>query len=959
MRNRPLLLSVLSLLALALLAPGPALAKKKKKKKKDEPVEETTPEEKPPSMFEHVSSTPYFGDLSVERYVLKTNQLEVLLIPDASSDTVAFHTYFDVGSSDEVEGKTGLAHLFEHMMFKRTAEYDDQYFSKTIEAAGGPDLNAWTWLDMTAYHVSLPKAQLPLIVHLEATRMDGLIIDEEQLNAEREVVINERRYRVDNSPSGQMNEQLWALAFEQNRYHWPTIGWQADIEAYTVEDCTNFYRDYYAPNNATIVLVGGFDIDEALALLEAEYSGIAASEPSRLEHGDEPEQTEQRRHDMELEMQTEVAIVGYKVPGILHEDRAALNILDSILTAGASSRLERRFVDAGWANSASGWLPPFQHEALYEFELSMREGKPADAGLEILSRELENLRTTPVSSEELERARAQFLAYQYEQLLSNSGRAGFVGFYEVAMGDWTLGLKALEQAKAVTAEDVQRVAQTWFVDAGSSVVVGKPKGKKSPKYRTKDLPAIDLGSEEPLPSVVDRPHEGPPGYATGEVKERETMGWTRLMVYDGALPMVWFRITIPQGAGRETDEQLGLANVTAELLLRGTQDRDRDTFERTLEGLGASISAGVSADNITISGSVLSHNWPKVATLLAEAFEFPAFDEDEFEALVEEIEASIIDARNDDRSLARKFYAEGLFDEHPYARPVLGTETTLRSLTVDDVRTFYRTWFSSQGAILALLGDFDAGAGGDLAKVAGKLEGTPGEATPVFPPAPPIGRRVILVDKPERTQTQMYIGHFFSRPEGAEYAAAWLGNEAYGAGGFGARLMYEVREKRGWSYGAYGWTQHYKGLSTYSMWVFPAMKDAIPCLQLVLSEYERFVAGGLTDEELLYARGSIVNSSAFFTDTPSKRLDYEVTRRLTGYDPLGLLPLVEAATLEDVNAAAATSFFPLDLLITVVGTAEGEITLGEGEEARTLTLKAALEELFGAESVTVVPFDRD
>ncbi len=965
MKNRSLLLSLLSLLALALLAPGPALAKKKKKKKKkDEPVEEPTPEEKPPSMFEHVSTTPYFGELNVERYVLKTNQLEVLLIQDPSSDTIAYHTYFDVGSSDEVEGKTGLAHLFEHMMFKRTDKYDDQYFSRTIEQAGGPDLNAWTWLDITAYHVSLPKSQLGMIIDMEATRIDGLVIDEGQLNAEREVVINERRFRVDNSPTGQMNEQLWALAFEANRYHWPTIGWQADIEGYTVEDCTQFYKDYYAPNNATVVLAGGFDRDEALQLIEAAYGAIPASDLKRLDHGDEPEQTELRRTDMELEMQTEVAMVGFKVPDLLHADRPALNVLDAILTAGASSRLDRRFVDTGWASSASGWLPPFQHDALYEFELSMREGKAADAGIAILRRELDDLANNPVSDEELARAKAQFLAYQYEQLLSNSGRAGFVGFYEVAMGDWKSGLDALEAIKAVTAEDVQRVAAAYFVDGNASIVVGKPKGSKSSKWSTKDLPEAGPGTAEPLPKVVDRPLEGPPGYEVGDVKERETMGWTRLMVFDNSLPMVWFRIVVPHGAARETDEQLGLANVTAELLLRGTADRDRDTFERTLEGLGASISAGVSADNITITGSVLSENWPKVATLLSEAFEFPAFDEAEFDALIDEVKGSIIDQRNNDRSLARKFYAEGLFEGHPYARPVLGTEATLDSLTVDDVTTFYRTWFSSQGAILALLGDFDAGAGGDLAKVAGKLDGTPLETFPEMEPAAPTGRRVILVDKPDRTQTQMYVGHFFGRPEGAEYAAAWLGNEAYGAGGFGARLMQEVREKRGWSYGAYGWPRHYKGLSTYSMWVFPAMKDAIPCLQLVLAEYERFVTGGLTDDELAYARGSIVNSSAFYQDTPSKKLSYEVTRRLTGYDPLSLLPAVEAATLDDVNAAAASSFFPQDVLITVVGTADGEIPTGEpapeeGGEAPTTTLRAALEEIFGADAVTVVPFDRD
>ncbi|MCP4872414.1 MAG: insulinase family protein [Proteobacteria bacterium] len=957
---RFLTLLTLSLLSVVLLAPAAADAKKKKKKKKGkEPVEEVTPEEKPPSMFEHVSSTDFFGDLKVERYVLKTNQLEVLLIQDPTSDTIAYHTYFDVGSSDEVEGKTGLAHLFEHMMFKRTDKYDDSHFSKTIESNGGPDLNAWTWLDITAYHVSLPKSKLGMIVDLESTRMDGLVIDGEQLDAEREVVINERRFRVDNSPDGAMNEKLWALAFETNRYHWPTIGWQADIEGYTVDDCMAFYKDYYAPNNATVVLAGGFDPEEALATIEAAYKEIPASELRRLEHGDEAVQAEARRADMDLEMASEQALIAFKIPSITHEDRPALTLLDAILTAGASSRLQRRFIDTGWASSAEGWLPPFQHESLYEFSLTMREGKDIEAGLTILNNEIADLQANVVNTEELERARAQYLSGQYEELLSNGGRAGFVGFYEVSMGDWTKGTAGIEAVRTVTAEDVQRVAAKYFVEASRSTIVGHPKeGKRPAKWKAKDLPKIEKPDGE-LASVVDRPLEGPPPYEAGTVNERETMGWTRLMAYDPALPMVWFTIIVPYGAGVEEADKLGLANVTAELLLRGTQDRDRDSFERTLEGLGASISAGVSADNVTISGSVLSENWPAIASLLSEAFEFPAFDEDEFEALIEEIGAQIVDNRNSDRALARKFYGEALFSpDSRYGRPVLGTETTLAAITMDDVRGHYRKWFTSQGAILALLGDFDAGAGSDLAKVAGKLEGEPEPMAYMGAPVPQ-GRRLVFVDKPERTQTQMYLGHFFLRPEGETYARSWIANEAYGAGGFGARMMAEVREKRGWSYGAYAWPVHRKDISTYSMWVFPAVKDAIPCLELVLSMYEEFVASGITEEELAYAKGSILNSAAFYKDTPSKKLAYETTLRQTGYDPISLLEAVEASTLEDVNTAAAEAFHPNDMVITIVGTADAEVTLGEGDDATTTTLIEALKGIFGEEAVTVVPFDRE
>ena len=953
-RSLPLLVL---LLAVALLAPGPALAKKKKrgKKGKQEPVAEPTPPEKPPSMFEHVETTDFVGNLKVERFKLKSNGLKVLLIADDSSDTIAYHTYFDVGSGDEVEGKTGLAHLFEHMMFKRTDKYDDQHFSRTIEEAGGPDLNAWTWLDITAYHVSLPMDKLGMIVDLEATRMDGLQIDAEQLDAEREVVRNERRYRVDNSPEGAMSEQLWAKAFETNRYHWPTIGWDADIQGYTVEDCMAFYRSYYAPNNATVVLAGNFDRDAALATIEAAYGGIPASELVRLEHGEEAEQTEPRRVEMEQPIEVEMFQLGYKVPPLTHADYPALSIVDSILSAGDSSRLQRRLVDTGFVSSVGAFLPPFQHEALYELSGTMRSGKSAETAVAVMRAELADLAANPVGAEELERARNQLLASSYSDLLTNSGRAGLVGFNEVAAGDWQEGLRRVEQYRTVTAEDVQRVAKTWLTDNRSTVVFAHPAGKKLSK-RDKKLPVAKASTEE-LKSVVGRPAEGEPPWPVGQVTARESMGWTRMLVPDPTVPMVWFRIVVPNGSSRDPEGKEGLANITAELLLRGTQDRSRDVFERTLEGLGTDMAAGVGADSVTLSGSVLSENWPQVASLLSEALQFPAFDADDLADLVAEVQADLVEARNHDRSLGSRFFAEGLYAGHPYGKPVLGTTASLANITRDDVVGFYRDWFTSQGTIAALLGDIDGGAGGDLAKIVGKLEGNTNELEYRDTPADPEGRTLWLVDKPERTQVQMHLGHFAPRFDAEGYAATWVANEAFGGYGFGTRLMAEVREKRGWSYGAYSPINHFKDFSAWNVWVFPAVADALPCLELVLGMFEEFAAKGITEAELTYAKSSISNSAAFYLDTPSKRLSYAVRKLRTGYDPASLIEQVDAVTLEQANAAAAASFHPDALFGTLVGTASMEVP--GAEEGSTTTLVEALRALLGEEAVTVVPFDRE
>ena len=909
------------------------------------------------SMFEHIETTPFFGGLEVERWKLTGNGLKVLLVSDDSAETVSYHTYFDVGSSDEVEGKTGLAHLFEHMMFKRTDRYDDTHFSQVLEEAGAPDLNAWTWLDTTAYHVSLPADKLSLIIDLEATRMDRLVVDKDQLDAEREVVINERRYRVDNDPEGAMNERLWSLAFTNNRYRWPTIGWQADIEGYTVEDCTEFYRRWYAPNNATVVIVGKFDRDEVLSLLGKGYGGLKASKIERLDHGEEPTQLEHRRLDMELDLQSEMLQLAYRAPALTHPDYPALSVLDGILTVGNSSRLERRLVDSGLATSAGAWLPAFQEDSLYEFSATMRPGKAADAAIAVIRAELADLRDNLVTTEELERVRNQLLVMLHSGLLSHSGRAGFIGFNEVAAGNWQAGKDRIEAIRKVTAEDVQRVARKWLVDERSTAVVGRPKGQELLSFVAADLPSPGVGKLAALTPLRSRDVQGPPSQKEGILVEQKGSGWTRMQVYDPTLPIVWFQVVIPFGSGVEPDGQEGLANLTAELLLRGTTERERDVFERSLEGLGASVSAGVSADQITLSGSVLSHNWPSLVGLLGEALEHPAFEEKELDALVEEIQADLVEGRNNDRALVRRFFAKGLYGEHPYGQPVLGTTSSLASLSREDVVKFYQRWFAAQGAILALLGDFDAGASSDLVDLAAKLQGTPEPMSEAKAPEAPSDRSLWFIDKPGRSQVQLLLGHFFARPQGPEYAAAWLANEAFGGYGFSARLMMEVREKRGWSYGAYGRIAHNPQLSSYSIWVFPALTDALPCLELVLSMYEDFAAKGISADELRYAQSGLVNGAAFYKDTPSKRLNYEVQRKLSGYDPLSLIPAVRDATLEQVNAAAAAAFHPTALFSVMVGTADAQLPVAEGEEARSL-LKA-VQDLLGEAQVTVLPYDQE
>ena len=222
-----------------------------------------------------VEEVPFGASLAVRRWRLG-NGLDVHLLPDDSAPVVSYQTWFRVGSRHEKPGKTGLAHFFEHLMFKETKNFGPGEFDRRIESVGG-ETNAATWVDWTTYYENMPRAELELAVRLEADRMANLVLQDEQVESEREVVINERRYRVEDDVEGATNERLYSTAFKKHPYHWPTIGWMRDIQGYTVADCLAFYRTYYAPNNATLVLVGDFDEAETLALLQSHYGVLDSS----------------------------------------------------------------------------------------------------------------------------------------------------------------------------------------------------------------------------------------------------------------------------------------------------------------------------------------------------------------------------------------------------------------------------------------------------------------------------------------------------------------------------------------------------------------------------------------------------------------------------------------------------------------------------------------------------------
>jgi zinc protease len=404
------------------------------------------------------------------------NGLTLYVIENSQAPVFHLQTWFNVGSRDEkLDSRldcTGLAHLFEHMMFRGTPRYPDGEFDEILARNGAQDQNATTWLDRTNYFASLPSSRLDLLLELEADRMVNLAIDKELLDTEREAVLGEYRMGLDD-PATVAYEHLYAQAFTAHPYRYTTIGTEAEIQGFGVDDANYFYRKFYSPNNATLMVAGAVRPDETLRLVEKHYGAFKPQKVEKLRAPIEPPQTSERRFEFTHTQLTEPKLlIGYHTPEVRHADQAALWVLDSVLTTGWGSKLQEAWVDTGLTVGVGGSLDQFQDPGLQTLMADLQPGKSPEQVLAALDRVLQGL-DSPSLANDVERARNQLLLAIYPSWSRNEGLLTFMGEFISAAGDPLYAFEQIEAVERVTSEDVLRVARKYLISSNRTVVVGR------------------------------------------------------------------------------------------------------------------------------------------------------------------------------------------------------------------------------------------------------------------------------------------------------------------------------------------------------------------------------------------------------------------------------------------------------------------------------------------------------
>ncbi|MEX1021180.1 MAG: pitrilysin family protein [Litorilinea sp.] len=894
--------------------------------------------------------------LDVVDYYLE-NGLRVVLAPDASAPVVTTNITYRVGSADDPEGRSGFAHLFEHLMFGGTENIEPGTWDLLLDAIGA-QTNAYITNDKTVYWMVASANHLPRLLWMESDRLAALNLTQEAVETEVAVIVEEYNQRVANPPYGQANQRLFLQAMAGwFPYERAPIGLMEELTTSLLEEVIAFHDRYYVPNNATLVIAGDIDVAETQALVQAYFGPIPAGEPvsSALDRYPMPAEFPILDVDargcavgtQEVIIDAQAQIPRYALtvvgPPVGEPDFYALDLLTSILSSGRSSRIEQNILEAGLAASAFAGLDIRIGGSLFYAAAYPNMGEDLDPMLTLLHNEIDQIRAEGVTAEELNRAKTQTLTYilgDYRSTVRQT--AEWLQDYALAFGEPDSLVAEWALYEAVTLEDIQRVAQEYLCDRPASLQKVLNSGEaETPEYPgalVEELPVtpepvdaarivtLDEDALAALPDGVVRRTEVPDslGDLQTNFPDFETFqldnGLEVIFVQQSKVPQVQLQMVVGGSEQAAPADKQGVVGLMVDLITKGTFLRSGAEIAETIESAGGSISASAALEWTVVAASVPTPDTRLAFTLLADVVRRPTFPQREFEVSQARTLTFLQQDAVDPDSMANRQFSRVAFQGHPYG--YLQTPETAANLTRDDVRAFHRTFYRPGNALLIIVGDLTLEEA--QAETARAFRFWAPGATPDYldyPEAEPADTSVIyLVDRPGAQQSTVQVGNLAINARHPDRYALEVVNTVLGSG-FSSRLMKNLRQDKGYTYGVYSrFARPNDRASFRALGAFDPANTA-NAVQEILYEMERMRSEPISEDELAEALGKLEGNFALSLETPASFASQLATRRLTGV-PIEELNTYMGSIAEvspEMARAAAEEHISAAPIIIVVG----------------------------------------
>ena len=878
------------------------------------------------------------------------NGLRLVLSEDHLNPVAAVCLWYDVGSRYEVKGRTGLAHLFEHLMFQGSAQVKGNGHFELVQAGGG-SLNGTTSFERTNYFETMPAHQLELALWLEADRMGSLLaaLDEESLQNQRDVVKNERRQRYDNVPYGTAFERMTALAYpEGHPYHHIPIGSMADLDAVTLEDARAFFRANYAPNNAVLAVVGDIDPEQTRRWAERYFGSIPPYDgkvPPR--DGALPDIIgAELRVEIREEVPLRALMAGYRMPRDGTRECDAAELALTVLGDGMASRLYNRLVrrDRTAVTADFGLVRLAGAPSLGWLDVKASGGAEIPQIEAAVDEELARLRAEAPGAEEMERAQALVERGWLDRLNTVAGRADELCRYALLFGDPQLAFTAVSRILDVTAEEVRAVAAARLRPDNRAVLVYEPvtseNGRPGRRPGRCSRRERQTGRSRPVTDAAvtmdfhPQPAAGQPKPWAFPVPERGALG-NGLAVLGCHRPgqqVAAVQICLDMPLDAEPDRLEGIAAIMMSALAEGTSKHTAEEFAAELERCGATLDTSTDYQGARVSLEVPVSRLPQALGLLTEALQTPTFPSSEIERLVRNrLDEIPLEMANPGRRAARQLAQELFPASARLSRPRKGTEDTVARINAADARAFYQAHVRPGRATAVVVGDL---TGVDLdAVLAGTLGGWTGDAAepaPMPPVAADAAGRVVIVDRPGAVQTQLLIGRTGPDRHDRVWPALVLGTYCLG-GTLTSRLDRVLREEKGYTYGVRAFQRVLRspappaagGAAGVSVVAISGSVDTAstgPALDDVWKVLRTLAAEGLTETERDTAVQNLVGVAPLRYETAASvagTLADQVEQHLPdGYQAQLYARLAETSTAE--ATAAVIAAFPVNRLLTIL-----------------------------------------